>query len=154
MAGQGIRIGIKILGMGKADLKLQALKREAEKTKPLYNKAIIILEQSEAKTFRKEGRPRWKVSERAAAVNGQTLQKTGRLRQSVTGRSRHSIREFKGKTLAFGTKLIYGPAHQFGYPPHGLPKRPFLGVYDEDIKKMEQVFGKDLEGRFKVVASG
>lgn len=154
MAGQGLRIGIKILGMNKAKTKLAAAKREAKKTKPLYDKAIIILEQSHAKTFRMDGRPSWKVSKRAAAVSGQTLQKTGRLRQSVTGRSRSAIREFKGQTLAFGTKLLYGRSHQFGFKPRNIPKRPFLGVYREDIKKMEKVFGQDIEGRLKVVTSG
>ena len=153
MAGQGLRIGIKLLGLNKATPKLQAAKREAKNTQPLYNKAIIILEQSHAKTFRMNGRPSWKPSQRATGVRGQTLQKTGRLRQSVTGRSPHAIREHKGNKLVFGTKIIYAPSHQYGFPPRNIPKRVFLGVYREDIEKMEKVFGEDLEGRFKVIAA-
>ena len=154
MAGQGLHIGIKIIGLTKGKTQLQAAKREAEKTKPLYDKAIIILEQSHAKTFRMQGRPRWKKSQRASEQQGKTLQHKGLLRQTVTANTRASIREFKGKTLAFGTKIIYGRSHQFGFPPRNIPKRPFLGVYNEDIKKMEKVFGEDLNARFKVVTSG
>jgi len=141
-------------GLDKAKRQMSELKAEAKKTKPLFDKAIIILEQSQMKTFRMEGRPRWKKSKRASEQGGQTLQDIGRLRQSVTASSSPSaIREFSGQTLKFGTKLIYAASHQYGYPPKNIPKRPFLGVYAEDIKKLEQVFEQDLTSRFRMVVT-
>lgn len=159
MAGQGLRVGMKIVGGAAAQRKLMLAKKEAEKTKPLMDKAIIILEMSHMKTFRMQGRPRWKQSQRVSEGGGKTLQSThgtspGLLMKTVTARTSKSIREHRGKTLKFGTKLIYGPTHQYGYPKRNIPERRFLGVYNEDIKKMEEVFGKDLSGRFRVVASG
>lgn len=144
---------MKVIGKVAAQRKLMLMKREAEKTEPLYNKAIIILEMSHTKTFRKQGRPRWTKSLRAKAEGGKTLQKTNRLMQSVTAKTRDSIRQHKGKTLVYGTKLPYGPYHQYGYPKRNNPMRQFLGVYPEDIKKMEGVFSSDLENRVRVVAS-
>ena len=154
MAGQGLRVGMKLIGGATAKRKLMLMKKEAQKTEPLYNKAIIILEMSHMKTFRAQGRPKWKQSQRAKEAGGKTLQKTNRLLQTVTAKGRGAIREHRGKKLVFGTKLIYGPTHQYGYPKRNIPKRRFLGVYDEDLKKMEKVFGEDMSGRFRVVASG
>jgi len=148
-----LNIGLKIIGLDKAGMKLEQAKREVENTKPLFDKAIIILEKSHAKTFRQGGRPKWIKSQRASREGGQTLQDTNKLMQSVSGTAPSSIREYGKNELKFGTRIVYGAAHQFGLPAKGIPKRPFLGVYDEDIKMLEKVFEEDLEGRLKVVAS-
>lgn len=154
MAGQmGLKVGLEIIGLEKAKLQLAMAKAEAKKTKPLFDKAIIILEQSHMKTFKMQGRPGWKPSKRAGKQSGMTLQDTGRLRNSVTAKSSGAIREYNEKELHFGTNLIYAPSHQFGFPARNIPKRPFLGVYAEDIKKMEQVFGDDITQRLRVVTS-
>lgn len=143
---------MKVLGLDKAQARMQMAKQIVSDTKPLMNKAIIILEQSHMKTFKLEGRPAWKKSKRALAQSGKTLQDTGKLRGSVTAKSSpNAIREVDGNKLVFGTNLIYAPSHQFGYSKRGIPKRPFLGVYDEDIKKLEEVFKDDIEGRLQVV---
>jgi phage virion morphogenesis protein len=148
----GVNLTMKVLGLDSASSKLQRAKAEVQNTKPLMNKAIIVLEQSQAKTFKLEGRPTWVKSKRASAQNGMTLQDTGKLRNSVTARgSTGAIREVQGNKLYFGTNIIYAPSHQFGYPKRGIPKRPFLGVYDEDIKKLEEVFKDDIKIRLKVV---
>jgi len=149
----GLKVGIKILGLDSAKLKLAAAKAEAKKTKPLFDKAIIILEQSHMKTFKMQGRPGWQPSKRAKSQSGMTLQDTGRLRNSVTAKSPFAIREYNDKELHFGTKQPCGTSHQFGFPARNIPKRPFLGVYAEDIKKMEQVFGQDLTNRLRMVIS-
>ena len=155
MVGQGLSAGIKVIGKAAAQRKLMKAKKEAGRTKPLYNKAIIILEMSQAKTFRMQGRPRWTKSMRAKDQGGKTLQDTNKLMQSVTAKTSDSIRLLRGKALVFGTKVIYGPSHQFGYKKRKIPKRRFLGVYPEDIKKMEGVFSTDIENRIRVVvASG
>lgn len=153
MAEQGLHIGIKILGLNKAKRKLQAAKREVRKTRPLFDKAIIVLEQIHTKTFRIQGRPRWKPSKRAEAQGGMTLQDTGRLRGSVTGHSRHAIREVRGNKLIFGTNLLYAPSHQYGYPPRNIPKRAFLGVYPDDVGRLTKIMTEDLDERITVVTT-
>jgi phage gpG-like protein len=147
----GINLMMKITGLNNLENKMQRAKQEVKNTKPLMNKAIIIIEMSEMKTFQMQGRPRWKKSNRAMAQGGMTLQDTARLKQSVTARSSNSIREIEGNTLTFGTKIVYAPTHQFGWPKKGIPKRPFLGVYEEDIKKLEEVFEEDIKSRLQVV---
>ena len=146
-------INIRLVGVKKAMTALHRAKVEAQNTKPLYNKAIIIVEKSTAKTFRMQGRPRWRKSKRAKEQGGKTLQDTGRLFQSVTATTTDSVREVTRTQLRVGTKLIYAPSHQFGYPGRGIPKRPFLGIYDEDKKKLTDVFGQDLSNRLRVVTS-
>lgn len=140
-----------VKGSEKAMQQLQASKKEVQNNKPLWDKAVIIMEMSETKTFRLQGRPKWaKLKHR----EGKILQKTNRMMQSVTAKSSDSIREYGKTTLKFGTKIIYGPSHQFGYPPRNIPKRRFLAVYDEDIKKMKEVFADDINQRLEVVTSG
>jgi len=55
----------------------------------------------------------------------QILIDTGRLRQSITGRTNR-------KGFEFGTNVVYAGAHQFGRPGKNLPARPFLPVDAED----------------------
>ena len=154
MATPIAKLSMKIFGLDKAKRQLVEAKEEVKKVKPLFDKAVIILEQSHMKTFKQQGRPSWKPSKRAKEQGGKTLQDSGRLMQSVTASaSPAAIREYAGQTLRFGTKLIYAPSHQYGFPPRNIPKRPFLGVYSEDIKKMEQVFEQDLTNRLRLVAA-
>lgn len=155
MAGAAVNIGVKVVGSAKAVMQLKKAKAETKNMKPLFNKAIIIIEQSEMKTFRLGGRPKWKPSVRAKGQAGQTLQDTGRLRATVTASaSPHAIRQLGKNILRFGTKLPSAPVHQFGFKKRNIPKRAFLGVYKEDVKKMEKVFEKDLNHRLEVATSG
>jgi len=155
LAGKkGVNLGLQITGLDKAQRQMGRAKQEARNMRPLFEKAIIILEQSHMQTFRQGGRPKWTPSKRAQAQGGQTLQDTGRLRQTVTGRAPAAIRQYNNEELRFGTKLIYAPSHQYGFPPRNIPQRPFLGVYSEDMKKMEKVFEDDLSNRLRVVTSG
>lgn len=150
-----IKIGIQIIGKVKALTQLKAAKKEAGNMNPLFDKAIIIIEQSETKTFKLGGRPKWKKSKRAKAQAGKTLRDTNKLMGSVTASAdSHAIRKFGKKELVFGTNLIYAPSHQFGYPARGIPKRKFLGLYAEDIKRMKKVFGQDLNQRIEVSTAG
>ena len=146
----GMKLNIKVLGLKNVLAAIEKAKEESKKVGPLYDKAIIILEQSTAKTFRMQGRPRWEPSQRAKRVHGKTLQMTNRLFQTVTARTGESIREISGNQLRFGTKIVYGPSHQFGDPEKNIPKRPFLGIYDEDRRRLEEVLWKDLDKRIGV----
>jgi len=145
-----LNVRMVVRGGEKAVRQLTMAKKEVQKTKPLWDKAVIILEMSHTKTFRDQGRPKWDDTERG----GKILQEFNTLMQTVTARHQDSIREYGKTTLKFGTKLPYGPTHQFGFLPRNIKKRRFLGVYDEDIKKMEEVFEKDIEHRLEVVTSG
>ena len=153
MAGTGLGITIKVLGVAKAQAKLAASKMQAQDYTPLWNKAIIILEKSGAKTFRMQGRPRWKPSQRALLQHGKTLRKTNRLMQSVTAKSGDSVRDVRGNSLRFGTRVVYAAVHQFGYGPDGIPKRPFLGIYDEDMKMIRKVMTADIDQRIRRVTT-
>lgn len=51
----------------------------------------------------------------------------------VSGMLRDTLRyQLDSHGLRFGTDLIYGAPHQFGYPKKGIPARPFLGFSAED----------------------
>ncbi len=130
---------------------------------------------STKRNFLAGGRPRrWKPSQRALREGGQTLIKTGRLKNSITGRVR-------GATVLVGTNVRYGAAHQLGvnrtviqrvraHPrrtPDGvtivrahtrrmhlhLPKRPFLVLLREDRRYLTRSLlrhfarAKNLRGR-------
>lgn len=146
----GMRLNIKVLGLKNVLAAIEKAKKESKKTGPLYDKAIIILEQSTAKTFRMQGRPRWEPSKRALEVHGKTLQQSNRMFMSVTARTGESVREISGNQLKFGTRILYAPSHQFGDPSKNIPKRPFLGIYAEDTRKLEKVLWKDLDKRISV----
>lgn len=156
MAGAFLSFSLSLTNTSLKAVQMERMRQEAERMDSIFNKAIIIVEQSEMKTFRMGGRPSWKPSGRVEGMEkGQTLQKTGKLRNSVTGTSPGSVRRKKGKNeLVFGTNLIYAPTHQFGYKARNIPERKFLVVYPEDIDKMEKIFASDLENRLKVIASG
>ncbi|MHA1136512.1 MAG: phage virion morphogenesis protein [Candidatus Thorarchaeota archaeon] len=137
--------------MKKAEQALKIAKKEVQKTPPLWDKAVIILEKSQTKTFRLQGRPKWKKTARG----GKVLQLSNRMMQSVTASSHPAaVRKYGKRTLVFGTKIIYAPSHQFGFPKRGIPERKFLAVYDEDIKMMEKVFAEDIEHRVEVSTGG
>jgi len=147
-----LNVKMAIRGLSGASQKMLMAKKEVQKNRPLFDKAVIILEMSHTKTFRLQGRPKWKTPKHR---KGKILQKTNRMMQSVTASgATGAIRKYGKTTLRFGTKIIYAPSHQFGYTPRNIPKRRFLAVYDEDIKKMEKVFAEDIKDRLKVIASG
>jgi len=72
----------------------------------------------------------WKAAHGYSAT---PLTKTGQLRRSIhhmiTGRS----------SVAAGTNVKYGPAHQFGGK---LPKRPFLGASGRDMNEIQQIVAR------------
>lgn len=46
-----------------------------------------------------------------------------------TGRLRNSIAtQYTQRSLSFGSNVVYGGAHQFGYAPRRLPARPYMPV--------------------------
>jgi|GEM_PF-1296279 len=95
----------------------------------VFKVIVVDLERSAADTFRAEGRPTpWKrlspvtIARRRKGKRGQgavggsvkILQDTGRLRMSVSGRARGSVRRFGRVDLTFGTNLAYAADQQYG----------------------------------------
>ena len=151
MATPSLGLKMVLSGGAKAMQQLTMAKKEVKNTKPLWDKAIIIMEMSETKTFRAQGRPKWAGLKHR---DGKILQKNNYMMQSVTAKTSDSIRERGKTTLKFGTKLPQAPTHQYGFPPRNIPERKFLAVYDEDIKRMEKEFAEDMKHRLEVVTSG
>lgn len=102
----------------------------------------------------------WKKSFRAKLKGGQTLLETGRLRNSIQYNA-------SGDNLFIGTNVKYAPTHQFGarITPKtanalkfiganggfvtsqevNVPKRPFLGVSNSDVKELNEIAKTILE---------
>jgi len=111
--------------------------RLVQNPKAMLEKVVIIIQKSTDKTFRQGGRPKWPQSHRAATQHGKTLQDEGSLQKSVAV---HPIVKVGRHELAYGTSEKKAPALHFGYPPISNPARPFMDIYDEDKKQIEEVF--------------
>lgn len=121
------------------------------------------LRSSTKKRFKDEEAPdgsAWKKSNRAAAEGGTTLTNKSRLKNSIKSKATES-------GFAVGTNVIYARTHQFGEKGRRvtiraktskglvfkigdkwirkrevtatikIPKRPFLGISDEDMKEIK-----------------
>lgn len=105
--------------------------------RPALDEIGARLVASTLERFRSESAPDgtpWQQSLRALVQGGQTLQDTGRLRDSI----QHVVR---GDGVDIGSNLVYAAIHQFGgkAPDRGpgqagkghavtLPARPYLGI--------------------------
>lgn len=62
---------------------------------------------------------------------------TGDLRRSMTGAgqatAQHTIKDIRKLRAEFGTTVPYARAHQDGYPPRNLPRRPPLQLTNYDL---------------------
>ena len=62
---------------------------------------------------------------------------------SRSGDLRRSIKVDRSElpfAIEIGTELVYGRAHELGYPPRNLPARPFLGPAVEDVAPKFETF--------------
>lgn len=88
-----------------------------------------------------DGTP-WQQSLRALVQGGQTLQDTGRLRDSI----QHVVR---GDGVDIGSNLVYAAIHQFGGKAgkgHAvtLSARPYLGIDDRDAAAIERIVTRHI----------
>lgn len=86
----------------------------------------------------------WPKSARAEAENGQTLTDRGHLRHSITHRAdRYSVQ--------VGTNVVYGAIHHFGgviqqgNASITMPKRPYLGLPQDDARAAESIVVDHLD---------
>jgi phage virion morphogenesis protein len=145
-----------------------------KKAKNMRNLSPVMADMAEdmrsetMKRFRSEKGPdgeSWDKSNRAKSEGGKTLADTGRLKNSITGRSGKSY-------AAIGTNVKYAPVHQYGagkgefgtanasikshtrktkygnvrvkahnrkvgVPWGDVPKRPFIGIAKKQMTKYE-----------------
>ena len=95
--------------------------------------------------FRSESAPHgtpWQQSLRALVQSGQTLQNTGRLRDSI----QHVVR---GDGVEVGSNVVYAAIHQFGGKTgkgHAvtLPARPYHGIDDRDAAAIERIVTRHI----------
>lgn len=74
---------------------------------------------------------------------GKILSDTRRLRNSIT----YGL--IGDDSVAIGTNVIYARAHNYGIPERNLPARPFLGIGDRQVKKINALvdaWAEDLLG--------
>lgn len=89
---------------------------------------------------------RWKTSKRAAAEGGQTLIKSGRLRNSITY-------EASPQMVVVGSNAVYARIHQLGGKAGRgqkvtIPERSYLGVNDEDRAEIKALMIEELKSIF------
>jgi phage virion morphogenesis protein len=60
------------------------------------------------------------------------LTESGRLRASITYRA-------DGTQVVVGCNIVYGRAHQYGYPKRNLPARPFVGASEGDKQELGEI---------------
>ena len=118
-------------------------------------KVLVLMWASVNKTFKKQGRPKWKALKEKTAKRRRKgkrggrshmiLLDTGRLKRTVTATGPNSVFRQKGSVIEFGTNLKYGPTHQFGDRSRKIPKREFLKIYDEDRKAINRVIATEFK---------
>ena len=126
--GTAVDFGVVIDNAEVLALLEEGLRRGADFTPPL-KKIMVVLLQSEAATFAAGGRPDpWEqlkpstIARRRKGRSGavgiaQILQDTRHLLLSVTAKSaKDSIRIITPLMLVMGTRVSYGPKHQYGDP--------------------------------------
>ena len=98
-------------------------------TRPLMAQLVQQLHFAIDENFEKEGRPqKWRPLQKPRI--GKILQKTGRLRRSLT-------EKYTNTEAIVGTNVKYAPVHQFG--SKNIPARPFMVVTQEDVSRFTNV---------------
>jgi phage gpG-like protein len=137
------------VGIDRAQRLFAQAKDRMRDLSPPLKKARNVMLFSINSNFKAGGRPKTWRPLRPATLRRKISQglnltpltgKTGRLQSSVTA----SVR---GNRLAIGTSIVYGAAHQFGYPPRNLPKRPYLIFQQQDLDDIERLVVSYITGR-------
>ena len=113
--------------------------------RPALDEIGSRLAASTLERFRSERAPDgtpWQQSLRALVQGGQTLQDTGRLRDSI----QHVVR---GDGVDIGSNVVYAAIHQFGGKAGkghavALPPRPYLGIDDRDAAAIERIVTRHI----------
>lgn len=141
---------------------IKALKERIGNLLPVMKPIAETIRTSVIKNFETGGRPdKWKPSFRALSENGQTLVKSGRLRNSIWAKATPD-------TAVVGTNVKYAGIHQFGgrtaphvieprkkkalfwlgalhpvrqvtHPGSNIPARPFLVIQNEDFEEIKRM---------------
>lgn len=96
------------------------------------------------------------VHKRALGRGGERVRSTaktvylsGKALQSRTGRLMRSIRIDRGglpRYVEVGSNLIYAAPHEFGWPGHNLPARPFMRPAGErELKGIADIYAEEVD---------
>ncbi|AGW14124.1 phage virion morphogenesis protein [Megalodesulfovibrio gigas] len=153
------------------DALLRRLRDGLQDTAPAFKEVGQELVDISMEAFRRQADPAngdpWEPSGRAQAENGQTLIDTGRLRASITARSKHlevsvgsnvvyaAIHQTGGRTKPHVIRPRYkkalwwpgaaGPRKKVNHPGSVVPPRPYLGVGAEDWDEISDILTHHLE---------
>jgi phage gpG-like protein len=150
-----MRASISIQGNKQITAKFERMAMSARKTRPAFNKAADYLMAATAKQFSSQGRRgggswkglthEWTIEKAALGGDPRILHFRGPLRRSVTKRrTKGQVLIITQNRMVFGTSIEYGAAHQFGYPPRNIPRRPFLKVLPGDRTAMRNILRDHL----------
>ena len=140
----GIRVDIEIDDK-RAHASIGRLLDTLANPRPALDEIGARLVASTLERFRSESAPDgtpWQRSLRALVQGGQTLQDTGRLRDSI----QHVVR---GDGVDIGSNLVYAAIHQFGGKAGKgravtLAARPYLGIDDRDAAAIERIVTRHI----------
>lgn len=145
----------------KLDAKLLNLANAMADPTPVLEEIGHTATRAVKQNFKEGGRPqKWPVSFRAQEQSGQTLLDTGNLRSSVSY-------DIRGKEVAVGSNVIYGPIHHFGGVIRAkaakslaftltngefvtkksvtIPARPWLVLQDSTYKRFNNILRQHLQ---------
>jgi len=142
-----MQFGIKFSGDLSRNLK-RAISRSRNLERPLKLIGMQMLKSTD-KTFKEEGRPKWKpladstIAQRRKGPRATRkiaiLQDTGQLKRAITFQiKRPSIIQWGPNRTA-----PYGIFPQLG--TRKMPQRKFLGMYPEDQQRIKQIIGKEVQ---------
>jgi phage gpG-like protein len=105
------------------------------------------------------------VHTRALGRGGEQIQKTtrrvflsGRSLQRRSGDLQRSIivdRTALPRWAEVGSNLRYAPPHEFGWPGHNLPARPFLRpAAERDLEKLQGIYVEEIDRALDSRAGG
>lgn len=149
-----MQIGIRFGGNLSRNLK-RAIARSKNLERPLKLIGLQMLKSTD-KTFKAEGRPKWKDLKPATKARRRKgpratrkiaiLQDTGQLKRSIT----YELK--KPSIVRWGPSRIapYGIFHISPRPRRIIPLRQFLGLFPEDKKRIRQIVSKSVKYVFGV----
>ena len=139
-----MEISIKVEGLKQLQQKFKAAQNKLNGSKQFWSSVgAYVQRQTIKERFDKEQSPdgeKWKPLAPATIKHRLKRHKTGKMKiLQDTGELRRSIKYEAGdNSVKVGSKLKYARTHQFGRDK--IPRRPFLGVTDEEKRHIVQMY--------------
>lgn len=145
IVAQAIADNFRKEGPGWAPLQADTIRKSVAKK---LKKELAKMSNAEILEYERKARIKG-TQEAFIGPNRMILQKTGALKKSVTTPGgQHNIWTNEGTKLVWGTDLVYAGVHNYGWPAKNIPKREFLVIRDEWMKKLNNYLAEQI---FKIV---